>query len=159
MVGKPFDRIQLEIPQILEPAFFIMLDQPSVLTDGIHPNVAFVILSRIQLRPFYDLSDEIIPSKIGVGCYAVDIDSRITVTFSPYLRIAKGCRPDTRYASVDYHLPLSILAYLCLYQFPFKFWPMDAEFGLLKISGDSIESENFIDVIDGAVFNIYTVLH
>ncbi len=155
MIGKPFDRIQLEIPQILKPTFLIMLYQSSILTDGIHPNIAFVIFTCVQFRPCYNLSDEIIASKIGISRDSVDVNGGSTVSFSPYLRIVKRRCPDTCYTSIYRYLPLSILAYLCLDKVAFKLRPMDEEFGLLEISGDGIESKNLVDVVDSAVLYIY----
>jgi hypothetical protein len=89
----------------------------------------------------------------NIGRNAVDIDSGITVSFSTYLRIIKRRRPNAHYMSLNHHLPLSILLYLCLDKVAFKLRPMDEEFGLLKIGSDSVEAENLVDVIDSAVLD------
>jgi len=83
----------------------------------------------------------------------VNIYGRINITLLPNLRITECYCPDAGNSAVNDHFPLPIFGNLRFNKHPVKGRPNIITLGLLIISGNFIESENFVYICDCTVCN------
>src|SRR5690606_8638428 len=110
-------------------------------------------------RPVHDQLHIIVSPEVWICRNPMDIDRRSAIIPLPDFRIAVSDRPDTGHLIVDRKLELTLFGNFPFNQVDIKLRPQVFwKFHFLKFRGKPIKSEDFRDILFGAVHYFHNLL-